>query len=105
MFPREGPPSDWRELRRVRVSVILARRLPRSGGQPGLGALRAPLKTLEIFITGSRRHPAALSRRRHRIAAALLQTAASPCRSRTAAMHSGVALVARQLTGVLVGAV
>jgi hypothetical protein len=26
------------------------------GGQPGPGALRAPLKTLEIFITGSRRH-------------------------------------------------
>jgi hypothetical protein len=41
----EGPPGDRRELRRVRVSVILARRLPLGDGQPGHGALRAPLKT------------------------------------------------------------
>jgi hypothetical protein len=40
-----GPRGDRPERRGVRVSVILARRLPRSGGQPGPGALRAPLKT------------------------------------------------------------
>ena len=43
-FPPQGPPGDRRELRRVRVSVILARRLPRSGPPADPGALRAPLK-------------------------------------------------------------
>src|SRR5262249_36012915 len=36
-------------LARRPVSVILARRSPRSGGQPGPGALRAPLKTYGKF--------------------------------------------------------
>lgn len=31
----EGSPGDRRELRRARISVILARRLPRSDGHPG----------------------------------------------------------------------
>jgi hypothetical protein len=39
----EGPLGDRRELRRVRGSVIPPRRLPKGGGQPGSGALCAPL--------------------------------------------------------------
>jgi hypothetical protein len=33
--PPKARPPDRRQLRRVRVSVIFARRLPKSGGQPG----------------------------------------------------------------------
>jgi len=39
----EGSPGDRRELRRVRVSVVLARRLSRERCTAGPGALRAPL--------------------------------------------------------------
>jgi hypothetical protein len=44
-LPSEGPPVDRQELRRVRVSVILAWRLPGGAAQLGPGALGAPLKT------------------------------------------------------------
>jgi hypothetical protein len=53
----KDPPGDRRELRRTRISAHLARRYPGAAASLGPGALRAPLKTLEIFITGSRRHP------------------------------------------------
>src|SRR5262249_5812459 len=51
--PPEGPPGDRPELCRARVRVTLARRLPRERWPAGSGALRAPLKYVEIVITRS----------------------------------------------------
>jgi hypothetical protein len=53
--PRNGPVRWAAEAALPRVSAILTRRLS-GAAPPGPGALRAPLKTLEIFITGSGRH-------------------------------------------------
>ena len=47
--PPEGPPGDRRELRRVRVSAAVARRLPGLVASQGPGALRAPLKQYGKF--------------------------------------------------------
>jgi hypothetical protein len=43
--PPDGSPGDRRELRRVRVSVILGRRFPGAVASPGPGRGSAPLKT------------------------------------------------------------
>ena len=50
-IPREGPPCDRQKLRRARVSVILARRLPSAAPGPARRAPRA-LEDVKKVLTG-----------------------------------------------------